>query len=86
MPVDECQSAFTFLGQADQERLLGSEDKSTMIFRNVGRNFSNDSEIFLETSGTCLGKVPFIFENHTNRSIQSVDSTVCTVAERSETS
>jgi len=38
MPVGECQSAFTFLGQAEQERLLGPEDKRTMIYRNVGRN------------------------------------------------
>jgi hypothetical protein len=37
MPFGEC------LGQADQEILLGPEDKSLMIFRNVGRNFFNDT-------------------------------------------
>jgi hypothetical protein len=73
MPFGEWQSAFTFFGQTDQERLLVPEDKSTMIFRNVGRNFSNNTaKYFLNLQALAWANVPFIFENHTNRCGQYV--------------
>jgi hypothetical protein len=75
MPFGEGQSAFTFLGQANQERLLGPEDKSTMIYRNVGTNFSYyTAKYSLNLQVLAWANVPFIFEHHTNRSIQIVDS------------
>ena len=75
MPFGECQSAFTFLGEADQERLLGPEDRSTMIFRNVGRNFFNDKAKYsLNLQALAWANIPFVLENHTNRSIQIVDN------------
>jgi hypothetical protein len=72
--VSNDQYAFIFLGQADQARLLGPEEKRTMIVRNVCSIFSNNTAKYsLSLQAHAQADVPFIFENNTNRSIQGVD-------------